>query len=136
MAENEPITLELPSSFEKIERVETYVKKLQEEVGFHNDEFARIMLALSEAVTNAIVHGNKEDASKSVTVRSHMTEEALLEISVEDEGEGFDPEEIPDPLKEENLLNEGGRGVYLIEQYSDEMEFSKNGSRVTMRFEI
>lgn len=136
MAENEPITLELPSSFEKIERVETYVKKLQEEVGFHNDEFARIMLALSEAVTNAIVHGNKEDASKLVTVRSHMADEDLLEISVEDEGEGFDPEEIPDPLKEENLLKEGGRGVYLIEQYSDEMEFSKNGSRVTMRFEL
>lgn len=136
MAENELTRLELPSSFEKIERVETYVKKLQEEVGFHNDEFARIMLALSEAVTNAIVHGNKEDASKSVTVRSRMADDALLEISVEDEGEGFDPEEIPDPLKEENLLNEGGRGVYLIEQYSDEMEFSKNGSRVTMRFEL
>ncbi len=136
MAENDLTRLELPSSFEKIERVENYVKKLQEEVGFHNDEFARIMLALSEAVTNAIVHGNKEDASKSVTVRSRMADDALLEISVEDEGEGFDPEEIPDPLKEENLLNEGGRGVYLIEQYSDEMEFSKNGSRVTMRFEL
>lgn len=136
MAETELVKLVLSSSFEEIEKVESYVKSLQERLDFHNDEFARIMLALSEAVTNAIVHGNEEEESKSVTIRSRLENEGRLKISVEDEGKGFDREELPDPLKEENLLKEGGRGVYLIEQYTDGMEYNEKGTRITMTFEI
>lgn len=136
MAETELVKLVLSSSYEEVEKVESYVKSLQERLDFHNDEFARIMLALSEAVTNAIVHGNKEDESKTVTIRSRLENKGRLKISVEDEGEGFDMEELPDPLKDENLLKEGGRGVYLIEQYTDGMAYNEKGTRITMTFEI
>lgn len=128
-------TLVLSSSYDELERIEPYLKKLQERLDFHNDEFARIMLALSEAVTNAIVHGNGEDPEKSVTVRSTL-EEGRLRVSVQDEGEGFDPDDLPDPLREENLLKEGGRGVYLIEQYCDKVSFSREGTRISMEFDL
>ncbi|MDZ7773736.1 MAG: ATP-binding protein [Balneolaceae bacterium] len=135
MTGTERDTLVLSSSYDELERIEPWLKELQERLDFHNDEFARIMLALSEAVTNAIVHGNREDPGKSVTVRSAM-EDGRLRLSVQDEGEGFEPGKLPDPLQEENLLKEGGRGVYLIEQYCDAVNYSRGGTRITMDFDL
>lgn len=127
--------LVLDSTFEETERLESFVAVLQQRAEFDEDDAGRILLALSEAVNNAIIHGNKESPDKKVVVISRLdSENRTLTISVEDEGDGFDPKEIPDPLSEENLLNEGGRGVYLIEQYADNLEFSKNGTKATITF--
>lgn len=125
----------LSSSFEEIEQVEPFVKELQQWAQFGDDKMGRIMLTLSEAVTNAVVHGNKEDPGKKVQIKA-FKEARHLKIQVRDEGEGFDPEDLPNPLKEENLLQEGGRGVYLIKQYADKVEFSERGTTVTMFFQL
>lgn len=135
MAKTEFKNLIIPSSFENIQKVEPYLKELQQQVSFSDDDFDRIMLALSEATTNAIVHGNKEDTKKDVVISSFLEDNTLF-ISVKDEGEGFEPADLPDPLKEENLLNEGGRGVYLIEQYADNVTYSEKGTRLDMKFEL
>ncbi|HMB98970.1 MAG TPA: ATP-binding protein, partial [Balneolaceae bacterium] len=82
---------------------------------------------LSEAVTNAIVHGNNEDPSKKVEVEINIKPDSII-TTVEDEGEGYDPDQKSDnPLNEENLLKEGGRGIFLIEEISDEIEYFNEG---------
>ncbi len=127
--------LKLSSTFEELERLEPFVNELQEWAKFKENDFNRIMLALSEAVNNAILHGNQQDPDKEVDINTKL-ETGTLTISVQDEGDGFDPGSIPDPLKEENLLNEGGRGVYLIEQYADSVNFSKGGTKITFTFRL
>lgn len=137
MAESDTKTLVLDSTFEEMDRLEPFVKDLQAWIHFTDDDFGRIMLTLSEAVNNAITHGNKENPEKKVSIKTRYDRNnAVLSISVEDEGEGFDPEAIPDPLKEENLLNEGGRGVYLIEQYADDLKFTHEGTKTTMTYHL
>lgn len=127
--------LTLASSFDEITRIEDFVVELQEWLDFDDDTAQRILLTMSEAVTNAIVHGNKEDPSKNVSILAQKNDHRLT-ISVKDEGQGFDPEELPDPLKEENLLNEGGRGVFLIDQYTDDISYSENGTKLTIAFDL
>lgn len=129
--------LVLNSTFEEINRLEPYVKELQAWTNFDEDDFNRILLTLNEAVNNAIIHGNKQNPNKKVVINTQYDEgSSILRISIEDEGEGFDPESIPDPLKEENLLNEGGRGVYLIEQYADNIKFTKEGTKLTITYHL
>lgn len=129
--------LVLKSKFEEMERLEPFIDELKQWADFDDEDSSRIMLTLSEAVNNAIMHGNKENPDKQVVVLSTFdSEDRKLTISIEDEGKGFDPNEIPDPLKEENLLNEGGRGVYLIKQYADDLRFSKSGSKAIITFQL
>ncbi|WP_185958410.1 ATP-binding protein [Fodinibius sediminis] len=125
----------LQSSLEAMEKLEPFVNKLQKWVSLDQEQWDRIMLPLSEAVNNAILHGNQLQEDKSVAVVAELKDD-ILTISVQDEGDGFDPETIPDPLKEENLLKEGGRGVYLIRQYTDNLHFTENGTKITMDFKL
>jgi serine/threonine-protein kinase RsbW len=137
MSKSDTKKLVLDSKFEEMERLEPFINELKQWADINDEDSSRIMLSLSEAVNNAIIHGNNKDPEKQVVVHSALDEEnRILTISVEDEGEGFDPEEIPDPLKEENLLNESGRGVYLIRQYADELQFSEGGSKATIIFQL
>lgn len=135
MASDDKKKLVLRSSFEELEKLEPFIHELQEWASLSDDQRDRIMLPLSEAVNNAIIHGNKLQEDKDVTVVAELND-CHLAISVEDQGEGFDPGTIPDPLQEENLLNTGGRGVYLIKQYADDVDFSKNGAKVIMYFRM
>lgn len=135
MAEPKKRSLTLASRFDEVERVELFVNDLQSLAGFDDELFGNIMLALSEAVTNAIVHGNKEEPSKKVYLNARKHGNTLT-ISIKDEGEGFDPDSLPDPLKEENLLKEGGRGVYLIRQFADKVTYSENGTKITIEFSM
>ena len=133
MAETNTKSLTLASEYDQISQVEPFVDELQEWIGFGDEVYGKIMMALSEAVTNAIVHGNDKDKSKKVYITA-LKKDQTLQISIQDEGEGFDPESVPDPLKDENLLKQGGRGVYLIEQYADEVSYSKGGTKITIEF--
>lgn len=129
--------LVLSSKFEEMNKLEPFVDELEKWAGFNEQDSSRIMLTLSEAVNNAIMHGNQSNPEKKVFIQTTLDgDQQILKISVEDEGEGFNPEEIPDPLKDENLLNEGGRGIYLIKQYADDIQFSKSGSKVTITFHL
>lgn len=135
MATSSSPDMVLASSFDEIERLEPFVQLLQEKLSFNEDTYNRIYLTLSEAVNNAIVHGNRQDPDKKVVVESRVGKNLLI-LKVRDEGEGFDPAAIPDPLKEENLLNEGGRGIYLIQQFADEVQFGRDGSEIILHFAL
>lgn len=125
----------MDSSFKEMERLEPFVKSLQASVKFDEETFSRVLLTLSEAVNNAIIHGNNQDPDKQVVVHAQLDKQVLI-IRVRDEGAGFDPSSLPDPLKEENLLNEGGRGIYLIRQYADDVKFGKGGAEITFTFQL
>ncbi|MBU1084387.1 MAG: ATP-binding protein [Candidatus Omnitrophota bacterium] len=101
------------------------------EKGINEDVIFEIHVGFEEALRNAMMHGNKFDISKKVTVEIEITD-SFVRICVEDEGEGFDPEKIPDPTLDENLLKECGRGVYLLTHLMDSVEYKKNGRCVIM----
>jgi serine/threonine-protein kinase RsbW len=90
--------------------------------------FTGVLLA-SEVVTNAIEHGNKNDESKKVVIEFRLNQ-GRSECWVEDEGEGFNREDIADPLATENLLEDGGRGIFLIERMADQVVYENGGRRI------
>ena len=127
--------LKLSSNPRNIARVERFVEKLVEKYSISPDLYGNILISLTEAVNNAMVHGNSNDESKHVTVKlSHKKN--TLAFLVKDEGSGFDFDNLPDPTAPENLLKIGGRGVFLIRQLSDQVRFSHNGSCVEISFQL
>lgn len=94
-----------------------------------------IKLCVEEAVRNAIVHGNKSDPKRQVHI-SYWVDDNILNIEVEDEGQGFNHEAVKDPTKEENLLRNSGRGVYLIKKLMDDVRYNSAGNKVSMSKKI
>ena len=129
----EVLSFTLPSEFDVLERVVAETERFLEERLPDEDLAYRIVLLATEAVTNAIEHGNRLDAAKQVRMELSVAPEHV-DLWVEDEGGGFEPDRIDDPLDAENLLHTRGRGVYLIEQMADEVRFEAGGRRVSMRF--
>jgi serine/threonine-protein kinase RsbW len=97
-----------------------------------SDKHDAIELALTEALANAVVHGAKGDASKIVECDVVAKEDQSILIVVRDPGKGFDPAEIPDPLRGESVYSDHGRGIFLINQLMDEVKFLKNGTEIHM----
>ncbi|MEX0844473.1 MAG: ATP-binding protein [Balneolaceae bacterium] len=128
-------TLVLKSTYEEVEKVEVILTKLQKELNFSDELYARMMLAVSEAATNGILHGNKLDASKTIEISAYLKDDKL-EFVTKDQGEGFKRENLPDPTAEENLLKPSGRGVFLMEEYADEVKFSDGGTKLTLVFKL
>lgn len=125
--------LVLHSSYEELDKLENFLNNLQENLKFDNDFYARLMLTVSEAATNGVVHGNKLNADKTVTLIASASNNNLV-ISIHDQGEGFVPEEVPNPLAEENLLKTSGRGVFLMKEYADEVKYEDEGRKLVMTF--
>ena len=115
----ETLYIELDSNRSEISKVEGVLGKLNEKIGFKMERFINLQIAVSEALVNAIVHGNKENNNKKVHVIVNSTDE-MLEIKIRDEGGGFDISTLPDPTNDENLLKESGRGVFIIMSLVDE----------------
>lgn len=127
--------LVLTSSYEELERVENLLNDLQQTLGFDDDFYARLMLTVSEAATNAVVHGNDLDIDKKAIIIAEVND-SLLTIITTDEGEGFDPEDVPSPLEEENILIPSGRGVFLMKEYADEVEYQDEGRKLVLKFNL
>lgn len=125
----------LPSELESLEILEDFTRSLEKWVHLDKNRQNDIMLILTEAVTNAIIHGNNNDPDKKVKIRALLSEDQLT-FTIEDEGPGFNPDQIPNPLDNENLLKTGGRGIYLIKYYADYVHFSDKGNKVTIVFDI
>lgn len=125
-------TVDLSSTFEEAEKIPDFVDQITEECSLEEGPAETFKLILSEAVTNAILHGNQEDSKKSVHVTVDVTNDTIT-ASVKDEGSGFDPNQKKDPLKEENLLDIGGRGLLIIREFSDHLEFRENGTIIHFR---
>ena len=121
------IKLEFTSAFEMLDFVQVVNDHVGREVGFDEDAVHWVGVAVRECVINAIKHGNKHDASKRVFVELSTTVQPVpeLTISVRDQGPGFDPEELADPLAPENLLKGSGRGIFLIRNFMDDVSLQK-----------
>ncbi len=127
----------LSSHVDELLRLDPLLTELLTEWGIPEDLQSGILVAITEAVSNAIIHGNRQDPSKRV----HLLVERLsgapwLRVIVEDEGEGFDPNAIPDPTSEERLLVESGRGVFLMRAFADEVNYQKGGRCVELKFRV
>ncbi len=114
----------LASRFETIEVAERALRDLCERAGCGGDEQYWLVSALREAVANAIRHGNRQDPELRVLV-DYTIQEREATIRVEDEGEGFEPRQVPDPTSPENLLRPSGRGIFYMRQFMDRVEFSR-----------
>lgn len=130
-----PIMLKLSSTPRNIALVESFVEKAVSKYEINPDVYGNILITLTEAVNNAIIHGNSNDESKTVQIQLRK-QEGCLAVRVTDEGCGFDPNNLPDPTAPENLMQVGGRGVFLMHQLSDMLLFHNNGSTVEMRFNL
>lgn len=125
----------LSSDIGNIPQVETFVENIVDRFNVAPEIYGNILISLTEAVTNAIVHGNANDLSKQVHVKIEKGEKALT-FKVTDEGPGFDFTTLPDPTAPENLLKIGGRGVFMMQQLSDNVVYSNNGNTVEMIFKV
>ncbi|MGQ0737110.1 MAG: ATP-binding protein [Acidobacteriota bacterium] len=126
------IRIEFASAFDMLDFVQVVSDHVGRLVGLDEDSLHWVSVAVRESVVNAIKHGNRNDASKRVAVEftpEPADEPEQLTIRVQDEGEGFDPEELADPLAPENLLKSSGRGIFLIRSFMDEVEVSRRKER-------
>jgi serine/threonine-protein kinase RsbW len=126
--------LVLPSHIEAVGDAATAVTDFVQSCGAGEDAAFAIVMAVREAVTNAMVHGNQEDETKSVEVIFNCLG-TVLEIEVSDQGEGFDPAGVPDPTDPVNILKTSGRGIFLMRSFMDEVEWSarpEGGTTVRM----
>ena len=122
------VRLELPSSFELLDLVQVLSDRFSSMAGLDEDAAHWVSVSVRESVINAIKHGNRNDAAKLVRVEfisSHDPEHGGLTVSVRDEGEGFEPEEVADPLAPENMLKSSGRGIFLIRNFMDDLQLRR-----------
>lgn len=122
------------SDLKSVDVAEAAVVELAEKMGFDEDDLHRIGIAMREAMVNAVVHGNKYSGVKKVRMKVWQGSESL-KVVVTDEGSGFEISRVPDPLAQENLLKESGRGILLIQAFVDEFQVRRlhpAGTEVTM----
>ncbi|MFN0121430.1 MAG: ATP-binding protein [Blastocatellia bacterium] len=133
LAEN-VVEITIASRLEHIDLVTSVTDTVTQLIGFDEDTRYWINMALRESVANAIEHGNKYDPAKSVDVRFTIGSDAL-KVRVRDQGHGFDPARLPDPLDPQNLLNPAGRGILYMKTFMDLIEYERRpegGMQVTM----
>ena len=122
----ETLRLVIPSEPKRIAEADEFVESALRERGVSETLISDLAIAATEMVNNAIIHGNKKDASKNVTISMAFTAQEV-EIRVEDEGNGFNPDTVPDPLAEENLLREVGRGIFIVRSLMDNLQYERTG---------
>ncbi len=119
------------SDFDSARTVQAELLDQAMQCGYSQETAFAIRLAFEEATTNAIRHGNAMDASKGVRIEYVVTPRRAV-ITIADEGRGFDPDSLPNPICDENLEKPGGRGVMLMRAYMDKVTFNRRGNRVSM----
>jgi len=122
------VRLEIPSVVERVDQVQLVADDMSREAGLAGDELHWMGMAVREAVINAIVHGNQNDPAKFVFIdfTIQAAPDAIeLSVCIRDQGAGFDPGEVPDPLAPENLLKTSGRGIFMMSQFTDELSLRR-----------
>ncbi len=125
--------IEFPSRAENISLVEKMIDDVCGRLNVHESHYGNILIALTEAVNNAIHHGNRLDPSKQVTVGYHLNNGRVVFV-VKDQGPGFDHDHLPDPTDPQNIEKPHGRGVFLMRALADEIAFADNGATVALAF--
>ena len=128
-----PTKIQLASSPEELNKIEQIVNELCTVYNIGEEFYGNILLALTEAFNNAVQHGNKNNPLKTIELSQHH-EPGKLIFKVSDQGEGFDVHSVPDPTDPENLEKITGRGVFLMRNMADEVNFSQNGKTVEIVF--
>ncbi|MDX9902668.1 MAG: ATP-binding protein [Bacteroidales bacterium] len=126
-------SITINSDVENLKVVETVVDTLSKKLGIPDEVYGKILISTVEAVNNAILHGNKGDSRKMVKV-DFTADGNFFNVTVTDEGEGFEYTNLPDPTDPKNIENLHGRGVFLMRNLSDEIEFNESGNEVKMLF--
>jgi serine/threonine-protein kinase RsbW len=132
--ETSPIELSLDSRLESADAAEELAIRVAREAGFSEEEQHRFGMAVRETVVNAVVHGNRYNARKKVYLRIAADKDRLT-VTVTDEGEGFQVENLPNPVTEENILQQSGRGIFLVRAFVDEFRVRRaapKGAEVTL----
>jgi serine/threonine-protein kinase RsbW len=127
------IKISIPSLIENIQIIESFIDNAKEAFEINDDLYGNIMISVTECISNAIVHGNQSESSKLVHLELQM-EPGLLRCSIEDEGNGFDFNQLPDPTDPENIEKVGGRGIFLMKHLSDEVKFEEGGKKTVLSF--
>ena len=127
--------LSIPSKIENLRIVEKAIDEISTDYNLNSEIYGNVLIATIEAANNAILHGNKLDENKNVNILFNV-DEKMLKITVKDQGNGFDYENIPDPTSPENIEKINGRGVFLMARLTDNIMFFENGSKVEMIFNL
>ncbi|MGE5395059.1 MAG: ATP-binding protein [Candidatus Saccharibacteria bacterium] len=127
--------LTISSKLKNIDHVREFIREIFNESNLNMNSFNRIFLGISEAVNNAIMHGNKMNPEKNVLIKMNL-QGNKMNIEVEDEGNGFNNLHLFDPTNRENIKREHGRGIYILSKIADELSFKDNGRKVFIQFTI
>lgn len=123
------------SKIENINIVEKLVDDISAEKNLCNEIYGNLMVAMVEAVNNAIIHGNKLDETKHVVINYGIDDDYFW-FNVKDQGEGFDYNKLPDPTSPENIEKPHGRGIFLMSHLVDDITFEENGTKVCLRIKL
>ena len=135
---NALLRLSIGSDLEQVDLVGVVIQSALDQTEVDPDQGHWLVMSAREAVINAIVHGNNQEPGKRVLVEVDLDGEDLV-VRVQDEGSGFDPKILPDPTSPENLMRPSGRGIFMMRQFADSIEYSfpaKRGTMVTLRKRI
>ncbi len=127
--------ISLKSQPANIVLIEPFIEEVRNKLEIADEVYGNILVCITEAVNNAILHGNKSDSNKEVTI-SIKKESNKLTCLIKDQGCGFDFSNLPDPTAPENIENTGGRGIFLMKHLSDLVVFSNDGSKVEIQFRL
>lgn len=127
--------LNIPADLGNLRLVEKAIDELSMELDLSDEIYGNVLVATMEATNNAIIHGNLSDPEKIVKIEMLM-DEKVLQVHIEDQGQGFDYSTVPDPTAPENLEKINGRGIFLMERLSDEIIYLENGRIVVLKFRI
>ena len=116
--EKEYVNQQFESTLDSVDRADSLIMDAATAAGFPEDDLHKIGMATRECMVNAVVHGNRYNANKTVHLQVSGAQD-YLKIRITDQGEGFDPAALPNPLAEENLLRHSGRGIFLIRAFMD-----------------
>jgi serine/threonine-protein kinase RsbW len=119
----------------KLIEVENFIEDVFISYGLSLIDFNRAVICVKEAVTNSIVHGNKLDKKKQVNIKAYKCSKYLY-FKIVDEGEGFNPEMVKDPTESNNLLNESGRGLFIIKNVCDGVTFKEQGKVIEFKINL
>lgn len=126
-------TLKIGSDLKYMPEVEGLIDEVCADFNLNEDHYGNILIAVTEAVNNAIIHGNQNEEDKKVRIEAFQQNKEVI-FSIEDEGNGFDFNDLPDPTAPENIEKPDGRGIFLMKNLSDEVTFESDGSKVSITF--